>query len=152
MGGLKIMNQKLRVLLTLLVAVAFLTSATPIFATSSTKKEDSKKTTTSKSTKSKKKDSKKKTSKKKDTKKSSKAKPDKKVSKDSNKVPFKGKMNINKASKEELMKLPGIGEAKAEKIIKARKKMGKFKTSKDLMEISGIGEQTVKSLAKHLTF
>jgi len=146
------MNQKLKTLITLLVAVAFLTSATPIFASSSSKKEDGKKTTTSKSTKSKKKDSKSKDKKKKKSKKSSKAKAGKKVSKDSNKVPFKGKMNINKASKEELMKLPGIGEAKADKIIKARKKMGKFKTSKDLMEISGIGEQTVEGLAKHLTF
>ncbi len=136
------MNKQLRVLLTLLVAVTFLASATPMFASSSTKKEDSKKTTTSKSTK----------SKKKDTKKSNKAKSAKKVSKDSKKAPFKGKMNINKASKEELMKLPGIGEAKADKILKARKKMGKFKTAKDLMEIPGIGEQTVKGLAKHLTF
>jgi competence ComEA-like helix-hairpin-helix protein len=140
-----IMKQKLRVLFTLLVAVAFLVTTAPVFASSSTKKEDGKKTTTSKSTKSKKKDSEKKTSKKKNTKKSSKVKSD-------NKVPFKGKMNINKASKEDLMKLPGIGEVKAEKIIKARKKMGKFKTSEDLMEISGIGEQTVKGLAKYLTF
>ena len=119
------MSQKIKILLTVLMAVAFLTSANPMFAASSTKTDDSKKTTTSKSKKS--------------TKKSSKA-------------PFTGKININKASKEDLMKLPGIGEVKATEILKARKKFGKFKNADDLMKVSGVGEKTAKGLAKHLTF
>jgi len=138
------MYQKFKALFTVLVAMAFLTSATPIFASSANQKDDSKKTTTSKSKKSsKKKESKAKKSKKNDKK--------KKAPKASSKTPFKGKVNINKASKEDLMKLPGIGEVKAGEIIKARKH-GKFKTAEDLMKVSGVGEKTVKGMAKHLAF
>jgi competence ComEA-like helix-hairpin-helix protein len=65
--------------------------------------------------------------------------------------PFTGTININKASKKELMQLPGIGEEKADAILKARKK-GKFKNSDDLLEINGIGKKTLKRLKRHLIF
>ena len=51
-----------------------------------------------------------------------------------------GKVNLNKATKEELMTLPGIGEAKAELIINHREKVGTFKRIEDIMEIDGIKE------------
>ena len=47
-------------------------------------------------------------------------------------------VNINKASKEELMTLPGIGESKADKIIAYREENGRFSTPEGIMEISGI--------------
>lgn len=62
-----------------------------------------------------------------------------------------GKININKASKEDLMTLPGIGEVKAGEIIKIRKK-GKFKTLDDVMNVSGIGKETLKKLKPFLKF
>lgn len=49
-----------------------------------------------------------------------------------------GLMNINQAGKEELMTLPGIGEAKAMLIINYRIEHGSFVKIEDLMKISGI--------------
>lgn len=49
-------------------------------------------------------------------------------------------LNINRATKEELMELPGIGEAKAEAIIAYREEHGIFTEITELMNISGIKE------------
>ena len=49
-----------------------------------------------------------------------------------------GLVNINSASKEELMTLPGIGESKADKIIAYREANGRFNSPEGIMEISGI--------------
>lgn len=48
------------------------------------------------------------------------------------------KININTATKEQLMKLAGVGESKAEDIIAYRKKNGAFNSIEDIMKISGI--------------
>lgn len=49
-----------------------------------------------------------------------------------------GKININKASKVQLMKLPGIGEKTADKIILYREQQT-FQKIEDIMNIKGIG-------------
>ncbi|MEG2440947.1 MAG: helix-hairpin-helix domain-containing protein [Acetivibrio sp.] len=49
-----------------------------------------------------------------------------------------GKVNINTASKAELMTLTGIGEAKAEAILSYREKNGTYGSLEDLMKIEGI--------------
>ena len=51
-----------------------------------------------------------------------------------------GKVNLNTATKAELMALSGIGEAKAEAIIAYRTEHGRFQTTADIMKVSGIGE------------
>ena len=50
------------------------------------------------------------------------------------------KININKATEEELDTLPGIGEATAKKIIEYREEKGTFKNIEELKEVSGIGD------------
>lgn len=51
-----------------------------------------------------------------------------------------GKVDLNRASKEELMTLSGVGESRAESIIKYREQNGGFKTIEDIMKVSGIKE------------
>jgi competence protein ComEA len=60
-------------------------------------------------------------------------------------------VNINTASKEELMSLPGIGEAKAESIITYRKENGRFDSIEDIMKISGIKEGAFNKIKDYIT-
>ncbi len=51
-----------------------------------------------------------------------------------------GRVNLNTASKEELMTLSGIGEVKAEAILRYREEKGGFTSIEELKEIEGIKE------------
>ena len=60
-----------------------------------------------------------------------------------------GKVNLNTATKEELMTLAGIGESKADSIIKYREEHGKFQSIEDIKQIEGIKDgvfQKIKDL------
>ena len=57
------------------------------------------------------------------------------------------KISINQATKEQLEKLPGVGESLAERIIAYRKEQGKFQSVEDLKNVSGIGEKKYAALA-----
>ncbi len=67
----------------------------------------------------------------------------------SNTQSLDGKVNVNTASREELMKLPGVGSSTADAIIAERKK-GKFKSIQDLKRISGIGDKKFEKLEPHI--
>ncbi|HEU4403020.1 MAG TPA: helix-hairpin-helix domain-containing protein [Candidatus Polarisedimenticolia bacterium] len=60
-------------------------------------------------------------------------------------------VNINSAGLDELMSLPGIGKAYAERIIEYREKNGPFKKLEDLLNVRGIGEKTFQKLKPRLT-
>ena len=62
-----------------------------------------------------------------------------------------GKVNINNASKEELMTLPGVGESRAESIIKYREEVGMFQTIEDIMQVSGIKEGLFNKIKELIT-
>ena len=52
------------------------------------------------------------------------------------------KININKASAEELTQLQGVGPKYAAKIVEYREQNGPFASPEDLMKIPGIGPAT----------
>ena len=52
---------------------------------------------------------------------------------------------LNKADKSELMEIKGIGEAKADAILKERKN-GKFKSFEDVTRVKGIGEAIANNI------
>ena len=53
-----------------------------------------------------------------------------------------GKININKATVEELMQLEKIGKKGAEKIVAYRLDNGPFETPEDIMKVKGVGSRT----------
>ena len=62
-----------------------------------------------------------------------------------------GLVKLNTATKEELMTLKGIGESKAEDIIRYREKSGGFKKIEDIMKISGIKEAGFQKIKDSIT-
>lgn len=60
-------------------------------------------------------------------------------------------ININTATMEQLMKLPGVGEAKAKAIIKYREANGEFHKIEDIMNISGIKEAMFNNIKDYIT-
>ena len=55
-------------------------------------------------------------------------------------------ININTASKEQLMKISGVGKTKAEAIIAHREKNGDFKKKEDITKVRGIGKSTFEKI------
>ncbi len=60
-------------------------------------------------------------------------------------------ININTATKEQLMTLPGIGESKASDIIKYREENGKFQTKEDIMKVPGIKDAAFSKIEELIT-
>jgi competence protein ComEA len=61
-----------------------------------------------------------------------------------------GKLNLNTATEQQLMMLPTVGPAKAERIVTWRKKNGGFKRTADLRRVKGFGYKTFKRLEPFL--
>lgn len=57
-----------------------------------------------------------------------------------------GKVNINIATVEELMTLPGIGEVLAGRIVVYREEHGAFESVEELLNVSGIGEKKLEAI------
>ncbi|MGD8881338.1 MAG: ComEA family DNA-binding protein [Desulfobacterales bacterium] len=63
----------------------------------------------------------------------------------------KERVNINKASAQELAKLQKVGPKFAVRIIEYRQKYGPFKLTEELMEIRGIGPHTYDRIKDKIT-
>ena len=69
----------------------------------------------------------------------------------SSSVVISGKISLNTATLDELMMLPGIGESKAEEIIKYREEVGAFQSIEELKEVNGIGDAIFDQIKESIT-
>ncbi len=60
-------------------------------------------------------------------------------------------VDVNTASEQQLMSVPGIGESLAKRIVQFRDKNGRFDKVDDLMKVQGIGEKSIEKLRPYLT-
>ena len=60
-------------------------------------------------------------------------------------------VNINTATAQELCTLPGIGETLSGRIIAYRNEHGLFKSTDEIMSVSGIGSKTYENLKSYIT-
>jgi len=77
---------------------------------------------------------------------------------DSSAVPVKdgiedatGKLNINTATKEQLLDLPGVGEVTAERILTYRTETGKFSSVDELRAVKGMSKRKIENLKPLIT-
>ncbi len=73
----------------------------------------------------------------------------KNAKKSSKNLPSQKSVSVNKASKEELMTVPGIGPKTAEAII-AYRKSKPFDSVDDLTKVKGIGEKSLAKMKQYL--
>ena len=62
-----------------------------------------------------------------------------------------GKVNLNTATKEQLMTLSGIGESKAQSILDYRQENGAFSKAEDIMNIPGIKQGVYEKIKDHIS-
>ena len=62
-----------------------------------------------------------------------------------------GKININSADTEQLVKLKGIGEKMSERIIKYRQENGPFMSIEEIMKVSGISEKKFEDIKEYIS-
>ena len=61
------------------------------------------------------------------------------------------KININKATNEQLAEIKGLGPKKAQAIIDYREANGDFKNIESLMEVKGIGSSTLQKITPYIS-
>ena len=72
------------------------------------------------------------------------------VQKEAELLPQPVRIDVNTASVHELMLIPGIGPASAERIVEYRTKHGAFANLGELEKVYGIGSKTVELMRPHV--
>lgn len=67
------------------------------------------------------------------------------------KAPVTGAVNVNRAGRDELMKLPGVGPVLADHILADRETRGPFRTVDDLKRVKGIKDKVLEKLLPYVT-
>lgn len=62
-----------------------------------------------------------------------------------------GVVNLNAATAEELVRVPGIGPERAEAIVRLRERVHRFQHVEDLLRVRGIGRLTLRRMRAYLT-
>lgn len=66
-------------------------------------------------------------------------------------LPAPNSINLNTATKDMLMRLPGIGEKYAERIILFREDHGPFESVEQLVRVRGIGPKSLEKVRQYVT-
>ena len=61
-----------------------------------------------------------------------------------------GRIDLNTADKQALMTLPGIGESKADRILEYRQTHGRFGSTEEVMNVSGIGSGVYEKIREYI--
>ena len=59
-------------------------------------------------------------------------------------------LDLNTATREELMELPGVGEVTADRILDYRREHGPFSAVEELLNVSGIGPGKLEALLEYV--
>lgn len=62
-----------------------------------------------------------------------------------------GAVNLNTATAEELTRVPGIGPARADAIVRLRERVRAFRHVDDILRVRGIGRVTIRGMRPYLT-
>ena len=62
-----------------------------------------------------------------------------------------GKLDLNSATKDELMLLPGVGEKTADAILAYREDVGSFISVDELLSVNGLGEKKLEAIRPYVT-
>jgi competence protein ComEA len=62
-----------------------------------------------------------------------------------------GAVNLNTATPEELARVPGIGPARADAIVRLRERVRAFRHVDDILRVRGIGRVTIRAMRPYLT-
>jgi competence ComEA-like helix-hairpin-helix protein len=60
-------------------------------------------------------------------------------------------LNINEASEEELLHIPGIGSDLSKKIVHVRANIGDYNRIEDLLQVTGIGDKKLATIKPYIT-